>query len=320
MLSEKVADLESTISDFAQEPNLANLSSTQQALKSAWLAWQDVSLFVFGPSETAGLRASLATYPTDTDKIEGNIASGSYILGSIDNKAAVGFPALDYLLNGQAGDAQGIVDQFTLEPDAAQRLAYLTDLIAEINNKVEATESGWLASGENYLADFTSASAAGTDVGSSLGQLVNAMDLHFQRFVRDGKVAIPAGIRSAGVPRPKAVEVYYGGYSVELLLASLNAYQRLFQGTALSGEDHTGLYEYLVVLNAKELADDVQQQFAASITAAQGLSDPLSEQIESDVDAVTDVFLELQKIVVLLKSDMASTMGITITNQDNDGD
>ena len=135
-------------------------------------------------------------------------------------------------------------------------------------------------------------------------------------------MAIPAGIRSAGVPRPKAVEVYYGGYSVELLVASLNAYQRLFQGTALELEKtKQGLYEYLVALNAKELGGRCATvNWLASITVAQGLSDPLSEQIETDVDAVTDVFLELQKIVVLLKSDMASTMGITITNQDNDGD
>ena len=35
---------------------------------------------------------------------------------------------------------------------------------------------------------------------------------------------------------------------------------------------------------------------------------------------VTNVFLEMQKLVTLIKSDMASIMGITITNQDNDGD
>jgi len=35
---------------------------------------------------------------------------------------------------------------------------------------------------------------------------------------------------------------------------------------------------------------------------------------------MTTVFIEMQKIVVLFKSDMASLMGISITNQDNDGD
>ena len=111
-------------------------------------------------------------------------------------------------------------------------------------DKLARTLNGWQTSGDNYLADFNKESALGTDVGSSLGLLVNAMDLHFQRYVRDGKIAIPAGIRSAGVPRPKTVEALYGGYAVELLAESLKAYKNLFMGVGTNEIDGIGLYDY----------------------------------------------------------------------------
>jgi len=68
------------------------------------------------------------------------------------------------------------------------------------------------------------------------------------------------------------------------------------------------------------LADDIQRQFELTQTTAKDLSDPFGEQIAADLDKVTNVFIEMQKLVVFFKSDMASLMGISITNQDNDGD
>lgn len=316
----KVNSLETTTADFIQEPDITKLQAVQDALKSAWISWQDASLYLLGPGESAGLRSALATYPTSDSKIETNIGAGNYILGSIDNQSAVGFPALDYLLHGQAEDQAGILTAFTTASDAAQRLQYLTDLVVHIKDKVQNTHDGWIASSGNYIAEFTSETASGTDAGSSFGLLLNAIDLHFQRFLRDGKIAIPAGIRSAGVPRPKTVEALYGGYSVELLVAALQAYERLFLGITASGEDKEGLYDYLLLLEESELAEDLKSQWSSTINTAKALNDPLPDQIDTDLDAVTHVFLEMQKIVVFIKADMASVMGITITNQDNDGD
>ena len=104
-------------------------------------------------------------------KFEANISSGSYILGSIDNKAAVGFPCPGLSAEWTSSRCTGNCGP--IYPGTQMQLNVLPTsgtVIAEIKSKVEATENGWLASGDNFLADFTSASAAGTDVGSSLGQ------------------------------------------------------------------------------------------------------------------------------------------------------
>ena len=313
-------NLAETVTAFTNAPSEATLVAAQTALKNSWLTWQSAAIYMFGPAEEVALRKSLNTYPTDAIQIDANIESGDYILGSLANQAAVGFPALDYLLNGLAENNEGIIEEYMVMERSNSRKQYLTDLAVDVQTRVTTSLNGWLPSGENQVAVFTETDALGIDVGSSLSIIVNSIDLHFQRFARDGKVAIPAGIRSAGVPRPKAIEALYGGYSTELLQASLVAYEQLYMGVGVNDEDKESLYDYLVAIDAKGLADDIQAQFEITKTAANDLTDPFGEQIATDVEAVTNVFIEMQKLVVFFKADMASLMGISITNQDNDGD
>jgi predicted lipoprotein len=145
--------------------------------------------------------------------------------------------------------------------------------------------------------------------------MVNAMILHYERFLRDGKIGIPAGVRSAGVPRPTATEAYHGGYSAELAVANLQEFKSLFTGGGGSGLD-----DYLDFMESQDLASDISTGMDQAITDAQALTDPLSENIENDNESVITVFTSLQEILVLLKVDMTSILGITINYQDNDGD
>ena len=317
-LSLEVDDLVAKVEVFNANPTEENLLAAQDAVKNSRLAWQSAAIYMFGPAEEIALRKSLNTYPTDANQIEANIETGDYILSSLANQAAVGFQAIAYLVHAETSEK--VIEQFTSMPQANSRKQYLLDLVSDIQTRVNSALDGWNNEGGNYLTNFTEEAALGIDVGSSLSIIVNSIDLHFQRFTRDGKVAIPAGVRSAGVPRPKAVEAFYGGYSVELLQASILAYEQLFLGIGVSDVDGESLYDYLVAIDAKDLGDDIVSQFAATQNAVSQLVDPLGTQIETDLESLTTVFLEMQKLVVFFKSDMASLMGISITNQDNDGD
>lgn len=315
-----VDDLVQKVETFKANPTETTLVDAQVALKNSWLRWQSAAIYMFGPAEEVALRKSLNTYPTDAAQMATNIESGDYILGSLANQAAVGFPAVDYLLNGLAENNEQIVAHFKTMERSNNRRQYLTDVVTDIQTRVNTTLNDWLPTGGNHLTTFTETDALGIDVGSSLSILVNSIDLHLQRFARDGKIAIPAGIRSAGVPRPKAIEALYGGYSVELLKESLIAYEKLFLGIDINDIDSESLHDYLVAIDAADLAADIQAQFKVAQEAANALTDPLGDQIAQDIDKVTNVFIEMQKLVVFVKSDMASLMGISITNQDNDGD
>ncbi len=297
---------------FTTERSEHTLEGLRAALKSTWLSWQEAAIYQFGPTENNALRAALNLYPSDEEKIEGNIAAGTYTFGSIANKGAEGLPALDYLVN--AGAAEMIMADF----EQSARVDYLLALVEEMVDAVQAVQQQW--SDGTFLPDFTSDQSRGTDVGSAVGQLTNAIDLHFQRFLRDGKVAIPSGVRSAGVPRPKAVESLHGGYGRDLLVRGIEAYQDLFEGRGIDDKSGPSYYRYLESLDQAGIVTDLRARFGEALARSKGLHSDFAVQIEMGNQALVDVFLNLQEIVTLIKSDMASVMGITITNQDNDGD
>ena len=317
---EAIGQLRAAGDVFISSPDVASLTALQEALKNARSAWQDVALFQFGPAETFALRGVLNTYPANTEQIEENMESGGYALGTIENIAAGGFPAFDYLLHGTDNTQEEIVALFTSDDNATSRMTYLGDNLSFVEENVDLVVNRWLPSDGNYLNTFLSEDKGGVDVGSSLGELVNALVLHYERFIRDGKIGIPAGVRSSGVPRPKTTEAFYGGYSSELAVRSVEALERLYKGTSLDGEEGIGLEENLAFLEQDMLATDISSTIEGVIGSLEALSDPLSVQIESDAEDVVSVFAEMQQLVVLLKADMTSFLGVSITFQDNDGD
>ena len=310
-LSQSMQNLQTAFEEFEASQTQQNLQTLQQRLRSSWLVWQRASIFQIGPAESNAIRLALNVYPTDVNQVENNIETQNYTLGTIENRDAVGFPALDFLINQSETPAVNL-------PFDEHRSQYMRDIIT-YGVEIALQVMNDFNTG-SYLTTFVSDQSNGTDVGSALGQIVNAMDHHFQRYVRDGKLAIPAGIRSAGIPRPTTTEAFYGGYSVELLQESVQAYLDLFNGDGYDGVDGPSILSYLVAIDQQVLANDIRSQLELVINSIELLSDPLSQQLIESSEPAETVFIHMQDFITLLKSDMASVMGVTITNQDNDGD
>jgi len=306
-LKTEVVDLKNATNAFAQDITEANLMTLQEAFVTSYFTWQNVAMFEFGPAMQVALRASMNTYPTTVEQIESNIVAGEYDLEMAANIPAIGLPALDYLLYNAPSNE--VVLSFQNEPNKVQ---YLQDLVNQIESKISFVENEWTAN--NYRNDFVEAS--GTDVGSALGQLVNEMVKHTERNLRDGKIGIPAGVRTLGVPLPEKTECYYkNDISIQLAVENLEALKQLF---------NLGLGDYLDVLNAKHGTEDlstvINSRFVNAMALLEATSEPLSDTAKDNNDQVMAAYTALQELVVLLKADMSSAMGILITFQDNDGD
>ncbi len=319
-LNSDLTNLETSVADFANSPDVTKLEVIRTHFKSAYKNWQYCSMLEFGPADAIILRGSMNIYPTNTTLIESNIESGSYNLDAASNTAAKGLPALDYLLYGIGFDEAEIVEFYTDTDAGAARLQYLQNVTTDLKVKVEGVLQDWLASGGNYINTFST--NTGTSVGSSLGMMVNAFLLDYERFVRDGKIGIPAGIRSSGVIRPTAVEGRFSEMSRELAIESLLAYQKLFLGNSLGNDAQgQGFDDYLQALDREELSSDITAQLTTVKNALNNLEDrPLQVTIASNNQSVLDIYTEMQKLVVLMKVDMTSALGILISYQDNDGD
>lgn len=305
--NDKVSVLQNAKNTFVESKNLDNLITLQEAFVETYFVWEEVAMFEFGPAMQMALRASMNTYPTDVEQIENNINSQSYNLETADNLSAIGLPALDYLLF--AAPSNEVLLAFQNDPN---RLNYLNDLLDQIAQKTTFVYEEWTVN--DYRVDFVN--AAGTDVGSSLGQVVNEMVKHFERHLRDGKIGIPAGVRTLGIPLPEKTEAYYkNDISVQLAEQNLEALRELFQA---------GLDDYLNALDAQHSGQALSEVILEKFTKAKDLleqtDEPLSESAKNKNEQVMEAYTALQELVVLLKADLSSAMGILITYQDNDGD
>lgn len=304
-------NLELAVTTFNGASSAGNLAALRDQYLSSYMAFQEVKMYDFGPAADYAFKAACNTYPTNTDKIEENITSGSYTLGAADNTTAIGFPALDYLLF--SGDDLTVLNRFTTDPDAAEAKNYLSAIVVKMKTELEAVLSTW---NDSYEATFLAAN--GTDVGSSLSLIYNEWVKDIE-LLKNAKIGIPAGIFSGGEQFPDYVEAYYAGYSKTLALKSLDALEQVFTGAMGEGMDDNMAFE---VENGTAMvtADEILDQFAVCRAKIEALGDPFSESIPVDFDGFNESFQEIKKLVAYAKTDIPAILGVLITYSDTDGD
>ncbi len=305
---QEVSTLATKVTAFTTNTGTVNLADLQQQFKTTYLAFQYVKAFEVGPSENVSFRASMNTYPADTVKITNNISSKNYNLQAASQLDARGFPAMDYLL---------FSNNINIETSADAK-AYLSALMQDIQSLTSSVNQNWKAHRNDFI------NASGTDIGSSLGQMVNAINKDYE-IIKNAKIGFPAGKKTLGKPFPHTCEAYYGGFSLELAEANIQAIYNLYRGTYFN-ETQKGLSlsDYLIALDANhnDTALDVaiDEQFRSAIATLAEVPNPFSASVVNEVSKVDAAYLEIQRNVVLLKTDMPSAMGVLITYQDNDGD
>ena len=312
----KLETLNSFAQSFVIEPNVTDLNLLRGHWLEAYKAWQYVSMFNIGKAEEINLRNFTNIYPANIEEIEENIAEGSYNLELPSKNDEQGFPALDYILFGIDLSDEDIVANLSQQSNA--------EYLVALTERLEAMGSEVLSDWKNgYRDDFIAND--GSTATSSVNKIVNDYLFYYEKFLRAGKIGIPAGVFS-GDPLSSKVEAYYAGdVSKELFMTALEATKRFFNGTNFQNDaTGTGLKAYLDYLNTiKEGADLsalINQQFDTTRAKAEELNDNFAFQVENDNLKMLETYDELQKNVVLLKVDMLQALNIKVDFVDADGD
>jgi predicted lipoprotein len=276
----------------------------------------------FGPAEEVSLRMYINTYPVTVSKVSANISSGSYDLEQFAHKDAQGFAAVDYLLNGIASTNAAVIELYTTDAQATNRKKYLQDVVAKMHSKVQSVNSSWAT----YETTFVN--STGTDASSSTSKMVNAFVLYYERYLRAGKIGLPAGVMT-GVAKPELSEAFYSpDLQKELAVTSLTSVLNFYEGKSYgtgSGTVGPSMKSYLAAIgtkddNGKLMADLISEELQQALTAMQNVNGSIAGNVTSNRPAMLQLYDELQQVVPLLKVDMVSAFGISITYVDNDGD
>lgn len=313
-------DLMTSFENFKADASSSNLEAFRSSWLTSYKSWQWISMFEIGPAEVLDFRLNMNIYPTDATKIDELIISGSYDLSLPSNRAAKGFPALDYLLNGLATTDEAIVSKFNGE-NKEELLAYIDAVLADMKTRTASILSDWKSEYRNTFVSNDGASAT-----ASVDRFVNDYVFYYEKFLRAGKMGIPLGVFS-GSTLPQNVEAFYEPeISNVLFIEGLQAVQDFFNGKHY-GSDTSGesLASYLDALNTLKDGEDLTKVINDQLNKAREMVETLDAfrvEIENN-DPPTDMLLaydEVQRAVPLFKVDMVSAMSISIDFVDADGD
>ena len=280
---------------YTADPTDDRLAALRSEFAIAYRSWQGVSPFVTGPGEELRLREQTNIYPTDTTRLVTEENPNLELPSNVDIQ---GFPALDYLLHSSRAPAQWTTE-ITL------RTSRLADL-------AEQTYTRWT---DGYRDSYVTAS--GSSATASLDRTVNDFIFWYEKYLRAGKVGIPAGVFSNDAMPGLAEAPYHGDLSKDLFLAGLEAGEDFFT-------TEPGLATYLDILSVERegqlLSERIEANFAAARTAAAPLSDDFATQVATDNTAMLQLYDVLQRNVILLKVDMLQALNINVDYVDADGD
>jgi len=315
-----VDSLKTAINTFNSVLDINSLLNLRIKWENALLVWQDVAFLEFGPAQNISFRSQTNIYPVDTNLVINNIASGSYNLQLASNFDAKGLQALEYLVNGSGNTDNDIVNYFTATPNAR---IYLVDVINDIETNTNYVYNEWV---NTYRTNFISNSASNAQ-GSSVSNIVNAISLHYETFIRKGKIGLPAGVFNgfSQQPMPEHVEAYHHAESLPFVYRSLVALQKFIRGenysSSVNGE---GLEDYLNFVRAQSggqpLVNLINNQFTNINNELGNINDPLSIEVINNNQGVRDVYQQMQQMVPFIKVETANALEVMITYQDNDGD
>lgn len=308
VLEQQTDSLATAIEALVVQPDQAHLELARSAWKNALLVWERVVPYDFGPAESTfgSLNADIATFPVNVQKIEVAIAAGDTSTQDF-NRDKRGFFALEYLLYSDEG-------QPILNSDSIMRRVYLGAAVRHLHRNVQTVRARWIG----YRSDFIQRS--GTDAGSSLSLLFNAMNMSYEQ-AKNFKVTVPAGRRvGQTMPVPEAVEAFYSGNSIRALKIHIRSVFEIWSGNEPSLH---GFQYYLRILpNGERLIDDTKRQMDSVDATLNAISDNerLSDLIAANDPRVEALLEHMQKMTRFFKSELSSLIGISITYSSGDGD
>jgi len=322
--AERAAVLDEAVEAFCGAPGAETLSAAQAAFRATKTPLKQGEAFGLGPHVERPWRLMplVDFWPPDVDDVQEMLASEDALdQDAIDLIGAnrKGLPALDILLFGGDLDAPrdeaAILAAFETERRCAYAEALSENLAARAWDYVEA----WSPSGDDYVGEL--AFAGEREVFSSEQAAASAVfdQLLFTiENARELKVGKPFGKRDGGTLQPRELEAPYSERSVQDTLDAIQGAENVYLGS-YDGVQGIGIRDWLLA-RRPDLDAPLQQAFADAKDALAAIDGPLHEAIVSDAEGVEAAYQAIKSLQVLLATEVAGALGITVTFNPTDGD
>lgn len=294
-------------------------TSTADAARQAWTeastAWAHTAAFRFGPLDSLRSTAQIA-YPIDLDKIDA-VAAGP-------TPAEVTAESIDAL----GADQRGLraVEQLLFDGDAAaipqRRCSYAAAAAELVARAAVQLRDAWTVGldGESPWRDqFAEGTGEFDDVTDSLGSVVNGSLMAIDDVVN--MHLEPALGSSSGEPDAAAADPGAAQDAIGRALATIASARAMFTGSPDATPAAASIGD---LLDSDEPAETYLGSLDAASTALAAVSVPLA-RVEATPGAGETALLqtaldELDEARTVLRTQIASQLGVTVTFSESDGD
>lgn len=307
------------VKSLEANPAMSQLTVAQTEWIGLSKAYRSCEVFDLGEVANTYIHRSFSVYPANKSQIESyiqdNIALDAAFFESAGSNTK-GLFSMEYLIYNENGN-QAVLDSFTVSANKARRIEYLVGLAENMKKKADELELFWTIDGSNYAATFEA--DLSDDINGSMSLLVNSI-INLTERIAVKKLGKPLG-KIAGTPKnPELFRQYRSKTSWDNISSNYLVLRRLIDG----GTDGIGLLKALDDLGAKsgdvKTSDLIRTKLEKINLFFSFQSETLEEMLVNDEVKVEDLYQQFRELLLILKTDVADVMSITIKISDSDGD
>ena len=307
-LTTQIDELISLVEILKNSPTSSNLLNAQNKWIGIVQNFKIIELYDLGDITKSLVLQELNYWPTDVQKIEENINDEVSIgLSYLSSKGAdvKGISAIEYLLFSNEGN-EAVLESFTTNENASKRLDYLFAACANVKERFSFFISIW----EEYEQSFKTSLDSG--LGGSQNEVVNAIVVLIEEII----------INKIGKPLEGTdlVEAPYSNYSKEIIAQNLLAIDRCFSGDFANTPLRFGFDNFLELVGNEVLITEINTSILDCQEKLEAIKGSLANEISTNPQGVEELRLSFVELLNLVKLDLASALGATITFSANDGD
>lgn len=301
-----VKNLKKATSNFALNTNEENILILRNLWKSTAISFSKTEIGNLGDIATSAIYVSMYSWGANEEKIEEFIASTEAIeqnvISGLPTKTR-GLSAIEYLLFN--ADITATVTSFSNQ----RRIDFLLALSENLLLKSTSLQEQW----QNYSTSFVNNTTTG--IHGSVNLIVNQLNVLLENLVRF-KIGEAAGIENSTAKNSELLQAYKSEISLQIIKENIAAVKAVYYG---NGE---GLDVYVnTITTTEDINDAIASAFLAIENNINSLSNTtLKYAIENNNSVVNELYHHIKYLIILIKVDVASTLSLTVTFTDNDGD
>lgn len=305
--------LQASVIAFVGSPSETTLTDTRAAWETTTRQWKRTEIYDFGRVSNFFLHTRIHRWPIDQEGLLENIVTDEVINEdyiSSRGSSIIGLAAIEYLLFEE--DEARTLLAFNMD---TKRGNYLLGLAAYLVTVSRELAERWTDEAPAFRAD------TGLSIDGGQNVFVNGLINQLDKTLRF-RLRTPSGEETGEAPDPSLVEAPYAGYSLPLIEAGFSEWKIAYYGGPDRGIAY-GFDDYLTELGNTTVSPRIDAAIAnidANLMALNTNTLSLQDLLASNLPAVEQLTEDFKALLVLMRVDLSSTIGVILTVNDTDGD